>query len=145
MAEEDLIQVARENVDAFNAPDWTRMSALVASDATFHEMGMQRSLKGRDQILEALQGWKQAMPDATGTVTNAYASGHTVILEITWEGTHTGAPVAATGRTIPATGKRYSSPSCWVLVIEDGKIQESREYFDMASLLEQIETTPAAQ
>ena len=145
MAEKDLIKIARENVDAFNAADWIRMADLVAADATFDEMGMRRSLKGLDQIREALQGWRQAMPDATGTVTEAYASGNTVILEITWTGTHTGSPVVAPGRTILATGKRYVSPSCWVLVIEDEKIQESREYFDLASLLEQLEATPAAR
>ena len=86
----DLAKIAREAVDAFNASDWERTKALMTPDYLYNEVGTQRRIQGPEEAVAALQGWKKAMPDAKGTVTNAFASGNTVALEITWEGTHTG-------------------------------------------------------
>lgn len=77
------------------------------------------------------------MPDVKGTVTNAFASGNTVVLEINWQGTHTG-PLEMPSGTIPASGKRQSTPSAWIFQFEGDRIKESRSYFDMVTLLQQI-------
>ncbi|MBI1926750.1 ester cyclase [Candidatus Poribacteria bacterium] len=103
MTEQNRIQIARNVVDAFNANDWEQTKQLLG-DSVYKELGTQRQLTGADQIIPAVQGWKQAMPDVKGTVTTAFASGNQVTLEVTWEGTHTGPLVGATG-TIPASGK----------------------------------------
>lgn len=144
MADHDLIKVARENIDAFNAADWERWKAVLAPDAVYDEVGTQRRIQGADQIVEALQGWKQAMPDAKGTVTNAFASGNTVTLEVTWEGTHTG-PLAGPGGTIPASGKRQVTRAVQVITYEGDKAKEIRHYFDMMALLQQIGAMPQTQ
>jgi steroid delta-isomerase-like uncharacterized protein len=133
----DLAKIAREAVDAFNASDWERTKALVTADYLYNEVGTQRRIQGPEEVVAALQGWKQAMPDAKGTVTSALASGSTVALEITWEGTHTGPLEGPTG-TIPASGKRQVTPAAQILVFEGDKIKENHHYFDMMSLLKQI-------
>ncbi len=137
----DLVKIAREVVEAFNASDWERTRALMTPDYLYNEVGTQRRIQGPEEVVAALQGWKEAMPDATGTVTNAFASGNTVTLEITWEGTHTGPLEGPTG-TIPASGKRQVTPSAWILTFEGEKIKESHHYFDMLSLLAQIGAIP---
>ena len=81
------------------------------------------------------------MPDATGTVTNALASGNTVTLQVTWEGTQTG-PLKGPMGTIPASGRRQVTPAAWILTFEGEKIKESHHYFDMLSLLTQIGAIP---
>ena len=53
--------IASGMVNAFNQADWDRTVAPLAPDSVYNELGTQRSLKGRDEILQALQGWKQAM------------------------------------------------------------------------------------
>lgn len=141
MAEQDLIRVARENIDAFNAGDWERSKATLAGDYLYDEVGTQRRIQGADQTIEALRGWKQAMPDAKGTITNAFVSGNTVTLEITWEGTQTG-PLVGPGGTIPASGKRQVTRAAWVSVIEGDKVKETRHYFDMMALLQQLGAAP---
>ena len=137
MAGPDLIKIAREVVDAFNTSDWERTKALMTPDYLYNEVGTRRRIQGPEEVVAALQGWKQAMPDAEGTVTNAFASGNTVTLEITWEGTHTGPLEGPTG-TIPASGKRQVTPAAWILTFEGDKIKESHHYFDMVTLLDQI-------
>ena len=141
MAEQDLIRVARESIDAFNAGDWERSKAALTGDYLYDEVGTQRRIQGADQAIKALQEWKLAMPDAKGTITNALVSGNTVTLEITWEGTQTG-PLDGPGGTIPASGKRQVTRAAWVSAIEGTKVKETRHYFDMMALLQQLGAAP---
>ena len=137
----DLTAIAREAIEAFNASDWERTKAIMTPDYLYNEVGTQRSIQGPEAVVSALQGWKEAMPDATGTVTNAFASGNTVTLEITWEATHTG-PLEGPMGTIPASGKLQVTPAAWILTFEGEKIKESHHYFDMLALLAQIGVIP---
>jgi steroid delta-isomerase-like uncharacterized protein len=137
MPEKDPVTVARGLVDAFNRSDWEGCTAALTPDCLYDEVGTSRRLQGVAQIIDGLQGWKGAMPDVKGTVTNAISVGHTAILEVTWRGTHTGPLPGPTG-TIPATGKQQTTRSGWLLNIEDGRIKESRHYFDMLSFMQQI-------
>ncbi len=141
MAKQDLIQRARENIEAFNAGDWNRYKALWTPDGVYHELATQRRLQGPDQQIEANRGWKEAFPDAAGKVSNVVASGNTVALEITWEGTQSG-PLVGPGGTIPASGKRVVVPAAQVITFEGDRIKEARHYFDMMGLLQQIGAVP---
>lgn len=126
---------AESVIEAFNDEDWGGIRNLIG-DSTYNEVGTQRSLKG-DAIVEALQGWKAAFPDAKGTVTNTVESGQQVLLEVTWTGTQTGEMVTEQG-TIPASGKQQTTPAAFVFEYENGNLKESRHYFDLLALLQQI-------
>ena len=141
MADSDVVRVAREQVNAFSSGDWARMRGLLAADGVYDEPATGRHVQGADQIVQALEGWKQAFPDATGTITNALGSGNTAVLEITWEGTQTG-PLAGPAGTIPASGKVAKVQAVQVLTVEDGKVKDTRHYFDMMGLLQQIGALP---
>ncbi len=141
MTDEDRIEVARDVVDAFNDGDWERTVALLTRDSLYNEVGTQQRLRGPEEIIRSLKGWKEAMPDVKGTVTSALATNGVAVLEVTWEGTHTG-PLAGPAGTIPASGKRQSTASAWIFEFEGDKIKESRNYFDMLSFLQQIGALP---
>ena len=132
----ELTAHAKGVVEAFNNDDWDAARRLIG-DSTYNELGTQRSLNGSDAVIGALQGWKAAMPDVKGTVTSAVESGQRVVLEVTWEGTQTGEMVTEQG-TIPPSGKRQKTPSAFIFDYEDGKLKESRNYFDVLTLLKQI-------
>ena len=127
---------AKSVVEAFNSDDWDAARGLLGN-STYNELGTQRSLAGADAIIAALQGWKAAMPDVTGTVTSAVESGQQVVLEVTWEGTQTGEMVTDQG-TIPPSGRRQRTPSAFVFEFEGGTLKESRNYFDLLTFLKQI-------
>ncbi len=141
MTEQDLIKTARSVVDAFNDNDWDRFGSLMTANTLYNEVGTQRRLQGVAEISQGLESWKEAMPDVKGTVTNAFANTDRAVLEVMWEGTHTG-PLAGPGGTIPASGKPQVTTSAWVFEFEGDKIKESRNYFDMLSLLQQIGSVP---
>jgi steroid delta-isomerase-like uncharacterized protein len=132
----DLMAHAKGVVDAFNNADWDTSGELWG-DSIYNEIGTQRSLRGAKEIVEALKGWKAAMPDVTGTVKGAVESDERVVLEVVWEGTQTGEMVTEQG-TIPPSGKHQRTPSAFIFDYEGGKLRESRHYFDMLSFLQQI-------
>ena len=140
MGEQDLAKVAKEAVEAFNRADWDRTSALLGG-STYDEVGTGRQLRGEAEIFPALEGWRSAMPDVKGTVTNAIASGNKAVIEVTWEGTQTG-PMEGPGATVPASGKRQTTRAAWVFDFDGDTIKESRQYFDMMSFMQQIGALP---
>jgi steroid delta-isomerase-like uncharacterized protein len=141
MTEQDLVNTARSVVDAFNDNDWDRLASLLTPDSVYSEVATQRRLEGVAEIVRGVQSWKEAMPDAKGTVTNAFANTDKAALEVTWEGTHTG-PLAGPAGTIPPSGKRHATPSAWVFYFDGDKIKESHNYFDMLAMLQQIGAVP---
>ena len=136
-----MVKIAREQVEAFSIGDWERVRAGFAFDSSLNELGTQREIDGPEKIVELFKGWKQAFPDAAGTVTRAFASGDTAVLEVTWKGTHTGPLTTAEG-TIPASGKSQETPAAIFYTFEGDKIKESRHYFDSLTLLKQIGAQP---
>jgi steroid delta-isomerase-like uncharacterized protein len=136
-----MVEIAREQVDAFSKGDWECARAALAFDSRLNELGTQRKIEGPEKIVELFKGWKQAFPDAAGMVTSSFASGNTAVLEVTWTGTHTGPLTTAEG-TIPASGKRQETPAAIFFTFEGDKIKEARHYFDSLTLLKQIGAQP---
>ena len=134
---DEIVKLARKQIDAFNTGDWEQLRAMLASDARYDELGTQRMIDGPDKIVELFRGWKTAFPDAVGTVTSAVASGNKAALELTWKGTHTG-PLETAEGTIPASGKRQETPAAVFFTFDGDKVKESRHYFDSMTLLKQI-------
>jgi steroid delta-isomerase-like uncharacterized protein len=136
-----LVEIAREQIDAFNQGDWELLRGRLAFDARYDELGTERKVEGPEKIVELFKGWKTAFPDAVGTVTSSVASGNTAALEVMWKGTQTGPLTTAEG-TIPASGKRQETPAAVFYVFEGDKIKASRHYFDAMTLLKQIGAQP---
>ncbi len=138
---DELVKIARKQIDAFNNGDWEQMRGLLTSDAHYREFGTERAIEGPEQIIQLFEGWKTAFPDAAGTVTSSVASGDTAVLEVIWKGTHTG-PLTTAAGTIPASGKSQETPAAVFYVFEGAKIKASRHYFDAMTLLKQIGAEP---
>jgi steroid delta-isomerase-like uncharacterized protein len=138
---DEIVKLARKQVDAFNSGDWEQLRAGLASDSRYDELGTERKIEGPEKILELFKAWKTAFPDAAGTVTSAVASGNKAALEVTWKGTHTG-PLETPEGTIPASGKRQETPAAFFFAFEGDKVKESRHYFDSMTLLKQIGAQP---
>jgi steroid delta-isomerase-like uncharacterized protein len=131
------IDVARENIEAFNSGNWEQFRATLADGAVYDELATQRHLVGHDAIIDANRGWREAFPDAKGTVERALADDGTVTLEITWEGTQSGPLHMPTG-DIPASGRRVIVKAAQVVDFDGEKIREVHHYFDLMGLLQQI-------
>jgi steroid delta-isomerase-like uncharacterized protein len=132
------VDVARQSVESFNAGDFDRMRSVYAADSYEEELATQRRLEGVDAQIDAARGWKQAFPDARGTIHGAFTDGRTVMLELTWVGTQDGPLQTPDGHELPPSHRRVAVRACQVMEIEEGKIAATRHYFDLMTLMQQI-------
>ena len=136
-----IVDVAKSQLLDYNDKNFERMRATVTPDFVYNELGTGRKLQGIDQAVNAFRGWATALPDSKGTIVNEVVSGNTVVLELTWNGTHTGPLETPNGRIAP-TGRTINLPACQVIEVAGDKVRSVRHYFDMASLLNQIGALP---
>lgn len=137
MAEQNFAAIARELVEAFNAGDRERFKKHLTPNVTYDEIGTQRKMQGPDAFVQTWEQWRRAFPNVKGTITNATASGNTVLQEVSWVGTQDGPLDLPTG-THPPSGKQMTTRASFVCVFEGEKVRECRHYFDMLQMLKQI-------
>jgi steroid delta-isomerase-like uncharacterized protein len=137
---QQLIDTAKAPFLAYNDKNWTAVRAAVTPDFVYDEVATGRKVQGADETIALWQGWATAFPDSRATFHQGLASGNTVVLEHTWNGTHSGPLQTPTG-TIPATGKTINMRACAVMEIAGDKVRLQRHYFDMATMLGQLGVT----
>ena len=132
-----LIDAAKAPIIAYGKKDWTAVRASMAPGFQYDEVPTQRKLRGVDNVVACWQGWATAFPDSKATFHDAFVSGGTVVVEVTWKGTHRG-PLETPNGQIAATGKPIKIRACEVFEVAGGKAKSMRHYFDMATMLQQL-------
>jgi len=139
-AMEDPAQVADRWLEAFNAHDRDRMTALTAPDCRM-TVPPEMTLEGEPAVTGYSMAWLEAFPDARIDVVATHVAGATVVQEFRFEGTHD-ATLHGPGGDIPATHRHLSGRGVQVLEIRDGRVTESRLYFDQVQVLTQLGVMP---
>jgi len=135
--QQQLIDAAKAPMLAFNEKNWDAVRASITPDFVYDEVATNRKVQGVDQVIPLWQGWATAFPDAKATFQREFLSGETVVLEVTWRGTHKG-PLQTPNGPIAATGNRIDVRACTVIEVVGDKAKGQRHYFDMGTLLQQI-------
>jgi steroid delta-isomerase-like uncharacterized protein len=135
--QQQLIDTAKAPTLAFNEKNWDAVRASVSTDFVYDEVATNRKVEGVDQVIPLWQGWAAAFPDAKATFHRELVSANTVVLEISWRGTHKGSLQTPAG-PIAATGKRIDVRACMIVDVVEDKAKAERHYFDMTTLLQQI-------
>ena len=136
-SQQQLIDTAKAPLLGFNEKDWDAVRGSMTPGFVYDEVPTGRRAEGVEEVVTLWQGWAEAFPDARATIDKELAAGDTVVVEITWRGTHKGALQTPAG-PIPATGKRIEIRACCVCDMGDGRVRLERHYFDMGTLLHQI-------
>ena len=131
------IELLQKNIEAFNKGDLETFGSTLARNGRYEEHATKRVTTSRDEEVDLTRGWREAFPDARGTIRNMVSSGDQAVAEITWEGTHKGNLETPAGR-IPASGKKISVLASMVVQVRGDEITESHHYFDMNTLVDQI-------
>lgn len=135
-----LIDAAKAPLLAYNDKKWDKVKTGVTAGFVYDEIATGRRVEGADAAITLWQGWAAAFPDSMATFHNGLASGNSVVLELTWKGTHKG-PLQTPKGTIPPTGKPIEIRACVVSELAGDKVKLERHYFDMATLLQQLGVT----
>lgn len=136
-------QVVRRSLETWNADDRAGHRSTYADDAVLKEYATGREIVGGDQIVEVHFAWRAAFPGVRGEIANLIASGDQVAYETAWMGTHTGPLATPDGQMLPGTGKSIDLPACLVMTVRDEKIVEQHHYFDLVTMMTQLEVMPA--
>lgn len=126
-------------VDLFNADRLEEGERDYATGAFAEEIGTNRRLTPQEATQNA-RGWKQAFPDARGTITSRIVDGNRGAAEIVWRGTNRGSLMGQ-----PPTGKSATVRAVAIIETDGSKITRSAHYIDVAGLMAQLGLTPAAQ
>lgn len=136
-----MLDVIRKHLAAFSSSSWADYRATLSTDAIYEEVASSERVAGVERFVAAVQRWKTAFPDMRATITRGYTVGDRVIVEVEWEGTQSG-PLVGTFGTLAPTQRRSRVNAIILFTVKQGKIVESRNYFDVLTVLAQLGFSP---
>lgn len=142
MTTHDLERLARRSVEAFNRDDWEWIHDIATTDYTYEETGTGQHIEGIEATILALQAWKAAIPDCTGTVLRVVADATTTVVEIRWQGTQTGPLTIPTGE-LPPSDRSFTVLATMWSRWRDGRACADLHHVDLLGLLAQLGALPA--
>jgi steroid delta-isomerase-like uncharacterized protein len=125
-------------IELFNAGRYEEAEADFAPGGYSEEIGTGRRLTIKEATANA-RAWKEAFPDARGTITNKIVAGNKGAAEIVWRGTNRGSFMGN-----PATGRAVEVRAVVVIDTDGTKITRSTHYIDVAGMTAQLAGRAAA-
>ena len=140
----DLVTLAKNHLESLAKGDWSAYRKALTDNAIYEEEATHRRVEGAEEYVKLIKGWSNAFPDMKATIKDSIAARDAVVLEVEWEGTHKG-PLAGPQGVIPPTGRHGKLPAMVVFRFEGEKIRETRQYFDLMTLLNNLGVLPQPQ
>jgi steroid delta-isomerase-like uncharacterized protein len=124
LLENRLAALVRRDIDA--------VMQLHADDCVV-ESPLGGTARGREAIRKVYEAWLAAFPDAEWAAEPPIVEGERVAQATTVTGSDLGGFMG-----LPATGKRFTLPVVFLLVVRDGRIHDERRIYDFTGLLIQL-------
>ena len=131
------LQLVTDFYDLVNRNDMDGVSDHIARNIALRSLPTQQKIKGRKDVLEYVRDLKTAFPDLKLKLSRQVVGTTYVVSEYTASGTHRGTFHSPLGNVLP-TGRSINVPICEVLEVHSGKIVSARQYYDSATLLNQL-------
>lgn len=129
-ASEPTVEALMNDYFAARHGDESKLDVLAYTFTFSHPFG---EVRGPDELVAMQHENEDAMPDLTFEVDEILVGDDVAMWEWTMTGTHEGE-----WQGVPPTGRRVRVTGMSKTVIEDGKVQENRAYFDSQALLSQL-------
>jgi predicted ester cyclase len=136
----DVIELARQHDDAFNAHDAAGRRAIEAPEIELVMPGGM-TLRGHESVMQVVSAFWEALPDGRIKPDDLLAAGDVVIAEGSLVGTHTG-PFRAPNGEIPPTGNAVALRYAAIKRFRDGRLVSEHLYFDQLEFLQQLGVAP---
>lgn len=132
----DVIELARRHDDAFNSHDADGRVAIEAPDIEVVMPGGMM-LRGHEQVMQVVQAFWEALPDARITRDAELAAGDVVVAEGVLAGTHSG-PFRTPQGEIPPSGNDVTLRYATVKRFRGDRLVSEHLYFDQLEFLQQL-------
>ena len=139
--------MSAELVDRFFQAIMDRDMDVVRScfheDIVGHDHGTGKVSKGIEENMADVTDWLANFSDMRVESKSHYEIGNTVVTEMMFTGTNDGDMQMPDGSSIPATGKRVTMHGCQFVEYKDGKMINTRQYYDMMGMMAQLGLIPS--
>lgn len=125
-------------VQLFNASRFEEGERDFAPGAYGEEIGTGRRFTPQEGTANS-RAWKQAFPDAQGTITRKMIDGNNGVAEIVWRGTNSGSLMGQ-----PPTGKIVTVRAVVVMETNGSAITRVSHYIDVAGMMAQLGVAASA-
>jgi steroid delta-isomerase-like uncharacterized protein len=132
-AQEDVLE---DFLRHMSSHDFEHLLSLFTDDVVYEDVARRAVRHGKDQMRAAVEAFFMGFPDATFELASPgsrFAVETRGSVEWTMRGTHTGDVPG-----MPATGKHVEARGASIVEFADSKICRVSDYFDRATLLEQL-------
>ena len=126
------------SVELFNASRIEEGEQDFATGGYEEEIGTGRRFTPQEASANA-RAWKQAFPDAQGTITRKMIDGKNGSAEIVWRGTNHGSLMGQ-----PPTGKSVNVRAVLVIETNGSAITRASHYIDVAGMMAQLGVASSA-
>jgi len=130
----DMEMMIRDWVEAENSQDADEFASFYTDDCVWEDVSLGLVNRGRKQVKAYFKSMFAAFPDLKFDVQSVFATGDWGVCEWVMTGSQTGRFPG-----VPATGgKRFSVRGVSVIQLRNGKISRNSDYWNMATLLQQV-------
>jgi len=119
--------------EAWSKGDYEAIKEVVAPEYVWYAPSGSTEPRSLEETIESIDRLRRGFPDVTFSIEEIIAVENRVIVRYTERGTHQGEWLG-----IPATGNKIEMSGIMIHHIENGKIVEDREEFDMLGFMQQL-------
>ncbi len=137
METKDNISIAKAIYECFNKRDFKSTANLVDQNSELQIILFNQTFKGPKGMTQLLENWFIAFPDGKCEIKNVFGSGEYVSVELIGTGIQSGIFITPDGEQL-TTNRKVSVPFNDRIRIRNGKIINSRSYFDLSTMMKQL-------
>jgi len=137
MSEQNKALVRRMIEELVNKGNFSLLDELVASDYAYYEPTV-GEIRGSNGYKSLVSMYRNAFPDVTLSINEQIAEGDKVVTHWTARGTHQGELMG-----VPATGKQVTVQGVVISRIENGKLIQDFETYDVHGMMRQLGVSQA--
>jgi len=126
-------------VALFNAGQFEEAERDYAPGGYGEEIGTNRRFTAQESTANA-RAWKEAFPDAQGTIENKIVQNNKGAAEIVWRGTNRGSLMGT-----PPTNRSVTVRSVVIVESDGSRITRSAHYIDVAGMMAQLGVSVGGQ
>ena len=140
---QDAGSVLRALFQAINDHDPERVAELAADDFELIDCATGEKFQGPGGARRNAEAWLTPFPDAKVEELNLISAGDWAVFEGLARATNTG-PMETPAGPVEPTGRSLELHFCTIAQVRDGKIAQSRDYYDLTTIMTQLGLMPEA-
>lgn len=133
-----VVSLIEARYEAVNAHDWDRFESFYGDSIVWDDPGLAEPIEGPKAVRARLETLNRAYPDLRWNLDRIFNRGDLVCAEFTFTGTQKGElPTRTSDVSVEPTDRSVRLSGVGVYRVQEGRIVDSKVYFDFGRLLDE--------